>query len=507
MPNAAVAQGDATDHFDRWLQPDRKAALLLDIFRLFTESKVYVRQDGGYTSAGARMITDWDLKGIILSETSRNADADGRLWIRITANGANWDIDVYKAKAAGAGNKVLSATNVAAGATITFSAANSSGISGTAKLGSSVAAIAGDTYAVQIWLGFPQMDRQVYDGEHQEDGELLAASAELNAEIADALRGVIDSLNQLAESEPFNKITGRIWKIPPGLGFLDKKPDENDDVISVVVDGVYERLRQNWKDNATVQHVKKTTLAASAVTYESGNLGLGTLTVGTLGENLEPGLVQLTCIEDDLPGATRFRVTFTPDDGSGDVIGARLLTLSKVWDDPDIPVQLTLAPTYTKTGADAQIAPVADIASITGLTKQNSDDGKLYFKIVASGASFIYEFYSDSSRTKLVAKSPAVAAATAFTATQQNRSGLSVSWKSGTAPTAGTTGDVDINPFKKSTSTTAADQMRFSVTRSTKGKIQEYQREFHDWKLNSDASPVFADTFVEKSGPFIDGNP
>ena len=38
----------------------------------------------------------------------------------------------------------------------------------------------------------------------------------------------------------------------------------------------------------------------------------------------------------------------------------------------------------------------------------------------------IYKFYSDSARTLLVAQSTAVAAATAFSATQQNRSGITI---------------------------------------------------------------------------------
>ena len=51
------------------------------------------------------------------------------------------------------------------------------------------------------------------------------------------------------------------------------------------------------------------------------------------------------------------------------------------------------------------------------------------------------------------AKSPAVAAGAPFTATQQNRSGLSISWRAGSSPTNASTGDLDMNPLKKGSST------------------------------------------------------
>jgi len=506
MPNAAVSQATATAHFDRWLQADRKALQLFDLLELYRTSKVYVRQDGGLTSTGVRQITEWNLTGIKLSESGRNTDADGRLWARIAANGGNWDILLYKAKTAQAGDKVAEALNVAAGATFTLVAANSSGIGGTARLGASPAAIAADTYAIQCYLGWNEADRQLLDGTQQEDGEILAAHQIVNALIVRALEGLLRSLNQLNQGAAHLKQMARIWQIPHNIGFLDKRTSVDDDVVSVLVDGAFERLRQNWKDNTTVQKVPETTLSPSAVTEANPSGGDVAVVVGTIGENIEPGRVQAVVVEDELPNQ-RYEITFTPDDGTGPITGRNRLTVGKVWDDPDIPIQLTVTNAFTKNWADTQIAPIGDLAGVTGATRDNSDDGKWYGKVVQSGSNWIYEFYSDSNRTKLVAKSPAVAAGAAFTATQQNRSALTISWKAGSAPTNGSTGDFDMNPVKKGNSTTPPDQFTFTISRTAKGRIQDAAREFHAWKLHQAASPTFADTLIDKNGRFIDGNP
>src|SRR5687767_12757783 len=130
MPNPQVSLATATAHFDRWLQADRKAAQVYDLLELYRQDKVFVRQDGGYSSTGVRLLTEWALAGVVLSENGRNGDADGRLWVRIAANGPNWDVILYKAKTAQAADKVAEALNVAAGATGTLVAANASGITG-----------------------------------------------------------------------------------------------------------------------------------------------------------------------------------------------------------------------------------------------------------------------------------------------------------------------------------------------------------------------------------------
>lgn len=507
MPNQAVSQTVASAQFDRFLQPDRKASLLEDLFYLFSTNTAYVRQDGGYTTAGVRMLTAWSLSGVNLSDLDKNVAADGRLWIRVTANGGNWDIHIYKALAAA--SEVATATNVAAGAVATLTAANSSGLTGSCTLAASIAAIANDTYSIQVFLGFGQMDRQILNGLHQEDASILDEQLALNTACADALAGLMAQCNRSAESAKMLEQLGRLWVVNPRIGFLAKTVVNDDGVVSVTVDGVFERFRQNWEDNTTVQKVAVTTIAAAAASYDAGNQGTSTAVLGSAGPNLEPGTIQAVCVEDGPSfDEVRFRVTFQPTDGTGPVDGKELLTVGKAWDDPDIPVSISLTFGYLLADDDGDgtdVAATTQITTMTGLTEDNSDNGKLYGKVVASGASFIYKFYEDSARTLLVAQSTAVAAATAFSATQQNRSGITIGWKSGTAPADADLFSIATRPHKKGDSTNAPDQFTIAITRSALGRIQDTARRYHGWKYHQASSPTFADTFIQRGSLFIDG--
>lgn len=513
MPNHAVSQADATAHADRFVQPLRKATLLQDIANLFRRSDVFVRQDGGYTSAGVRQLTGITVRGVVLSEEGRNVDADGRIWVRVTANGGNWDWEFFKAKGADPGDLIASDDDVADGAAVAATEENDSGISIDATSAAAVAAIAGDTYSLQCWVGEPAYDRQIHDQSEQEDGALLNAALAFNVQVADSMDAAIKEAVRagISENADLALLTERLWKISSGLPFLQKTPSNDDGVVTVLITGLFQQLYQNWKDNSSgggVQKVASTTLSAGSPSYASTNQGVGVLTVGTLAPYLEPGQLTLVCVNDDAPGAPRFRVAFAPSDGTGAKVGAQELTLYKAWDDPEIPIALTLRPTWSKSGdgSNLHLAAVSAIAGVTNLLASNSDDGVLYWKVVAAGGStFIFKFYKDSSRTQLVAQSPAVAAAAAFTATQQNNSGLTLSYQAGSAPVDATVGSLDIQPFKKGTSELSPDQIDVAITRSALGRLQDAAREYLSYRFNQGSSPTFPDTFVAKGGAFFDG--
>jgi hypothetical protein len=503
MPNAAVSQANATLLAERQIQADRKATLIEDVLNLFTKNTAYVRQDGGYGAGGVRMLTAWSISGVKIADGVRNLDASGALWVRVTANGGNWDIHVYKA--VGAASEVMNATNVAAGATATLAQANSSGLSGSCLLSASVmAAIAADTYRLQVYLGYPEYDRQIFDGSQQEDGRIQNDQGAINKSIGAALLSLITQLNRSGESQNQLLQIGRIWQLPGNLDYLDKTPTNNEDVVTVQTDGVLPRENQNWKDNTIVQSVAPQTFAAGAVSYASGNVGQGVLTVGAVGSNIKAGRIDVVCSQDTLP-SQRFIVTFTPADGTSPIVGANPLTISASWTDPEIPVTLSLVPTYVTTGATTQIASVANITAITGVTADFSNAGILYVKVVASGGGFIFQFYADSGYTLLVAQSPIVAANTAFMATEQNHSGITVGWKSGSAPTDGSLFNVNIQPFTKGSPTLPADSMSFTLSQTAAGRIQDMMRRYHDYKFYDGGSTTIPDTLLDKGGVFIDG--
>lgn len=506
MPDYAVSQTVASAHFDRLLQPDRKAALIEDVLDLFESTAPRVRQDGGLV-AGVRMITAWVISGVNLSDLSKNTDASGRLWVRVTANGGNWDIHVYKALSAA--SEVMTATNVAAGAAATLAEANSSGMSGTCLLGSNAATIAADTYSLQLFLGFAEMDRQIYNGVHQEDGELLAAQQALNTQIVRALDGLLTACNRSPESASFRKQMGRLWYVDPALPYKSEATEIDEGAVTVTPDSALERLRQNWAANTTVQKVAVTTIAAGSASYAGSNSGASTATLGSPGPNLEPGTVQAVCVVegpsfDDIA----FDVSFVPTDGKGAIRAKNRLTVSKTWDDPNIPISISLRPTYLLSGDDGDgtdVAAASSITAMTGLDADNSDDGKLYGLVSGTSGAWVYKFYSDSSRSLLVAQATAVAANAAFQATSRNKSGVTVGWVAGSAPADGDTFAIDMQPHKKGTSTTAPDSFTIAITRSALGRIQDTARRYHGWKYHQASSPTFADTFLARGSLFLDG--
>ena len=509
MPDYAVSQTVASAQFDRFLQPARMGSILEEMSNLFLRNTAFVRQDGGYTTAGVRMLTAWTLTGVNMSDAGRNVTDGGRLWIRITANAANWDIHVYKAT--GAASEVATATNVAAGAVATLAAANSSGLTGSVTLAATIAALAADTYSLQVFLGYPEMVRQIFNGVHQEDGACATALLAEIARMGADLDGMSLRAAGLARTVNMMKQLGRIWVIPAErIQFLTKQATPDAGTITVTVDGAFERFRQNWKDNATIQKVPVTTIAAAAAAYAATNLGTSAATLGTPGPNLEPGTIQGVCTKSGPGDETEFEITFTPTDGTGPIVGRNKLTVGKSWDDADIPVQISLAFGYTKTNdADhTDVAAATSITGITGLTADNSDDGKLYGYVAASGASWIYKFYSASARTAatLVAQSPAIATAAAFTATSMNGSGVQVGWVAGSGPIDADVFEIDQDPHKAGTSTTPPDQFTIAITRSALGWVQDLARRYYGWKFHAAAAPTFADTFGQRGALVMDGS-
>ena len=169
-------------------------------------------------------------------------------------------------------------------------------------------------------------------------------------------------------------------------------------------------------------------------------------------------------------------------------------------------MSLTLTRTFDKNstdGSDLNLAAAtgATAPTVTGITRQNSDGGTLYIEVVANGANWNFEFYKASTKVAadLVAKATNIATAANFTATQQNRSGLQVAWKAGSAPVDAADVQLDANLFSTGTATQGADQFSFSITRSVKGEIQDFVRRYLGWKLNEGASPTIADAVLQRN--------
>ena len=487
-PNKTQAEFDA--FFNRFVHALRKVRRIQEVLDEFQSGETFVIEHGD--AAGIFEHGSWSLSGVRLGT---NTDSRGRLYVRVTdetPGAGQATVDLYKATGGGASDKVASGSGSDNG-TVTLSEANSSGISGTVKIGTVSASDLTDDIRLQCRVGYPQMDAHVFDGTDAMDGLLRNQHANANADVVDALRGAISTLLSLMRTREFIEWMGDFLTVG-STTLLSTTLNDNDGVLTLSAEGLIEELRDAMGDNTTPQSVAQTVVSAGSPSYDASNVGQGTLTVGAIQPNIPDGTLSLVCV-DETVGSEAFSVTMKPSDTfEQTVTGRRRLVVGFGWTDPDIPVSLVLNRTYDKNGTDATNSLVtATPTSVEGIDADNSDDGVLYGQLVANGSNWDVEFYSDSGRTKLVAKATAVASGAAFTATSQNRSGLSITWQLGGAESASTF-ELDVNPFK------LRDKITVSITRTTVGELQDEIRRRIGWYLEQSATPTVTDDVVVRGG-------
>lgn len=507
MSNPARTQDEFDALFKRLAVILAPARLLEPIEDLFGRTVVRVIEHDPKDNA-----TGWTLTGVI---PGVNTDAGGKLYIRFAANGGDWDIHLYKATGGGGGDEVASATAVADGAVATLAEVNSSGISGSVTLDGSVQADTSDTHILECFVSFPAYARAIFDDSDADDGGMRDVLTAAYAAAATGIRGVRTTLKNVLQSAQVRSYVAKVLKTEGAQAFLSKGVAVDAGNVTLDPAGLAEALRDAMEDNTTLQKVAVTTLVAGSPTYDSGNTGQGTLTVGAIAANMVPGTLALECTDETMP-EEKFTVSFLSDDGKVSLRGRQLLQVGAEWNDPDLQVSLTLSRTYDKNGTDGthlDVAAVANVSGVTGINRDNSDDGTLYGKTVANGGNWNFEFYKDSGYTaaSLVAKATNIATGAVFTATQQNSSGLQVAWKAGSGPTNGNTWQLDVNPFKRRRVGQGGDKITVALTRSAKGEWQEEARKQFDpgalqavatrtgWYLHQGAAPTIPDTWIKRN--------
>lgn len=507
MANPGATQASFTALFNRLAVILAAARLLEPIEDLFSRALCKVIEHDPNSNT-----TTWTLTGLV---PGTNTDAAGKIYVRIVANAGNWDVNLYKATGGGAGDKVATAVNVAAGATATLTASNSSGLTGSVVLAGSVTAETTDLHILECFRDFPSYARAIFDGSETEDPDMLDVLKGSYRTITAAIRGARGAAASVLQNQKVREYIGRIIKAENRQPFLNKRVSvDADGTVTLNILGLAEDLRDAMQDNTTVQKVAVTTLSAGSVTYDSSNQGVGVLTVGAINPNMLPGQVIVKCA-DETVGTEEFDVSFESDDGKVSLRGQRRLRIGEEWNDPDLAVSLTLARTFDKNGTDGtnvEVAAASLVTGVTGLSADNSDDGTFYGKVVANGSNWNFEFYRASglASADLVAKATNIATGALFTATQQNSSGLTIAWKAGSGPTNGNTFQLDCNPWKQARVGQGADQAYFAISRSAKGEWQEEARKQFDgapaavanrtgYYFHQAASPTIADSVLTKN--------
>ena len=470
---------------------------LEELYDKFTRERTQLRfiDSRGYISA------------ISMAGVRRNVNCTigYRFYVRIAANGGNWDVNIYKATGAGGGDLVAHVTNKAASSTSSLVADNSSGITGSITLGASPAAVANDTLVLEAVLDYPARLPLIWTQEDsiEQDKFMRTRAAATYSEVATSLLNAIGAMRALADF--WGVGVARDMPIARGNGFnnveettLVEDREEEDGEGNVVrsIRGLLAAMTVNMQDEGTggEQDVIRRVVAASAATFDASNTGKGTVASHTPLEKAPVGRWTFQCDDGADTGALgreTFSGSFVATDGSGITATFSGLQVEKDFDGPRGFGTVTLRRTYAKTGDGSNLNLAAVTTGIfVGENDQNTNVGVLYWKVQANGGNFDFLFYSDSGRTRLVAQATNIAAAAAFTATPYGTAGITVVWTAGSAPVDTTTGTISCQPFVTSRSADGQPD-RFYIDTSitgTPGRIQKLLSDRFDGYLNSDAS-------------------
>jgi hypothetical protein len=473
-----------------------------------------------------------DLAGVIYGT---NTDARGRIYMRFTANGGNWDVDLYKATGAGAGNLVAHVDNLADGGTSALTADNSSGITGTITLGAAVVAVAADTVHAKTFVDFRLVAKAFETDADSVSDENASASYKAMIEaytaagnaVRSALTGFIASFARFAISDQGTPVAkGRTFlESADASVFTESQRRDSDGNVVVDQSGllVTQRVDMLAETTGGTQDVVRRVPAAGAGSFPASNAGSGSIASHTPSEAALEMTITGRCVRGVDTGALgqeQFEISYNYlDKGQRRVVTAPVnLQVGKSWTGPLGIGPIELVRTYSKTGDGSNLnlaaATGGTAPTVTGENNSNTDEGVLYWQIVDTGANWDVEFYSSSTYgdTTLVAKATNVATGAAMTASSQNGSGLTIAWTVGSAPVDATQGTFLLNPFKVQNSSRIADSFTIDVTiGASPGAFQStVVRMFPGAYLNSTASggESISDDYV-KAGfqEFVDSNP
>lgn len=436
----------------------------------------------------------WSISGV---EIGTNTNEDGQLFVRITDEtpGANQaQVDVYKATGGGGSDKVLTGSGNNS-ATITLSAANSSGLSGTVKLGTVGASESDDKHRLRVFPDFPNRANIIFDGTESEHTQalrtFLAMCAQVEALIVQAL-GVVD-----AATFAFLLDRGANFNQSSQTQLINRSTTEDDGAITSVYTGLLEDVRLNMADetDAGAQKVVKNVASAGTVAFDANNLGLGAMSAPTMREWAQAGLVTFVCL-DDTAGREKFRVSQKLTT-TGEVRTARsFLEVGRTFSDPTIGISAALlSRTYTITtpsSSTLHFNTTGSNWSFDGESDKNTNDGYVYATVSAGTvdpAKFVIKLFKSATLAtdQLVAESEEGAAGASVGLNAKRGSGLTGTGKLGSAPVVANTATINLNFFTTENSSGVPDKFTTLVSVTSQGEFQRRVAEL-GYYLNSATS-------------------
>lgn len=482
MPNPALSQANFNKIWDRLLEPCCAWLALQEKHKQFTRSKVRLREIGnsnGFTSNWT--FTEFDITTL----------ADTKLRVRIadeTPGAGQAQVSLYTADSASGLVAQGSANN---GATITLAEQNSSGIAGTVDIGTVSASETDDSHFLEMRPDFPQRLPHVFDGDESEDHSKEAGLHNLWSDRLDVIGDLIkDAMDECVSQveDTLSLYVARKIKVDTTkfAGFAAQATaDSSSGAITVTKSGLLRELELVMASNTTAQSVLEVTPSAGSVSADSTNRGKLSWTTPTLEPNARPGTVAIECTKGGAAnfGSEEMTVTFTPSTEGGpnqDKESIRATVVAKVagaFRSPKIGITLLTASRDTDKSGDSSHLNFANAEIVvTGEDPNNTASGVLYGIVTGSSPNLVVSFYSASGggSDDLVAQASGISDSSAFTATEQNSSGLTVTGTTGSGAD-GSEVTFDLNGLESdSNGSNVPDRWEFTITAdSAPGRIQQ----------------------------------
>lgn len=449
----------------------------------------------------------WTLAGVNIGT---NTDEDGVLSVRITdeSPGAGQaTVNLYKATGGGGGDLVATGS-AANGAVATLAASNSSGLTGTVKLGTVGASESNDAHKLRVFPDWPARFNSTLDGSETDHAECLQANLSACSAVASALEATIailvSALTVFLRSRwaTFQQ-SGQTTPISRTVS------DDGEGTITANYVGLLEDGRNNMSDETTPaeQFVQGSVVTSGAGSFDGENQGQGAMAAPSMEEWAEVGTITAVCV-DGTVGSERFELTQRVTATGVSKRALSQLTPKKTYSDPVLGIRgALLTRTIERTAGSTTHLGVGGDWTITNESPTNTNDGVLYAKVitgVVDAAKFIVQLYSSPAYTtsSLVAESDEGAAASSPGLNARRSSRLTGISKLGSAPVAGNTGTYDLHTFRSENTNGRADKFTLAITATSRGEFQDRLAETFGYALNSDPSSPTIDDSYASAGTF-----
>jgi hypothetical protein len=425
-----------------------------------------------------------------------------------------------------AGNERVCSGSAADGATITLAPESGYTFAATVKLNAGAAV---DSARGQIIVPPIKRLRQLYDGTGQDDNQILTFWEGILRRMRG---GAITMKAAAAEANAFFMRT-KARRLLKGKSHESAiiLPDvrQTQGVVVYRPSGLAHDITSAMEDNSVGAGEVKVAAGAfsGSVAYPSGGWA-GSAATPSYGQRALSSIITMRCVEGLGATPPKFRPTRSltdrrraPNEGKDDeVLTDRLLWIGKEWKAREWGIEaltVNYLPTIDGLGSDALLSTTATDWTCTGLTDENSTDGKVFLHY--DGAT-LKAYASEEGRTNeddadVVAQRTTAASedATVVTLDPVNDSGLTIVGKTGAGSggnlVTDSVGDVDFNPPSPND---PVSQFTITITETTEvGVWGEAARDEvfgtgQAWHLNSGASPNVVDGQAVKCLPMVNAS-